>query len=459
MQLARGRTSPSGARCRVVVVGGGFGGLRAVRGLRRAPVEVTVIDRRNFHLFQPLLYQAATGAISPDEIAAPLRAIVKRQQNARVLMGEVRGFDLERRLVIVDALPNGDQGVEVGYDTLIVAGGSRYSFFGHDEWQEFALEVKTLENALDVRRRIFGAFEAAEIERDHERRDAWLTFVVVGGGPTGVEMAGQIAELARDALPRDFRSADVRRARVLLVEAADRVLPSFPPRLSTRAARSLERLGITLLLHTTVVDLDGGSVSCRTSAGTRTRLPTHTVVWAAGVVASELAGTLAVASGADLDRAGRVAVGPNLTIKGHPEVIALGDMASVHDAAGNVIPLPGLASVAMQQGRYAARSVRASIQGGTPKPFEHVDKGNLATIGRARAVADIKGIQISGMLAWIIWLSVHIFYLIGFQNRLLVLTRWAFSFVTHGRGARLITGGTNGIQAEHDATTIQSTRS
>ncbi len=428
------------ARHRVVVVGGGFGGLQAVRRLRRSAVEVTLIDRRNFHLFQPLLYQVGTGALAPEEIAAPLRAILKRQRNVRVVMGEVRRFDLDRRSVVIDALPNGDRGVAIEYDTLIVAGGSRYSYFGHDEWQRFAFEVKSLESALAVRRRIFTAFEAAEIEQDAERREAWLTFVVVGGGPTGVEMAGQIAELARDTLPRDFHAIDSRRARILLVEASGRILPAFPPRLSTRAASALERLGVTPLLDTEVVDLDEQSVSTRRSDGTTGCVPTRTIVWAAGVVASELAAALAAASGTEPDTGGRVAVGEDLTIQGRPEVVALGDMVSVHDAAGKEIPLPGLASVAMQQGRYAARSVRARMRGARTQPFRYVDKGNLATIGRARAVADVKGVQLSGTPAWLTWVTVHIFYLIGFQNRLLVLTRWAFSFVNRGRGARLITG-------------------
>ena len=427
-------------RRRVVVVGGGFGGLQAVRALRRSPVEVTLVDRRNFHLFQPLLYQVATGALSPEEIATPLRVILKRQKNVRVVMGEVRDFDLDRRRLLLDAIANGDKGLVIPYETLIIAGGSSYSYFGHDEWRPFALEIKSLESALGVRRRIFTAFEAAEIERDPERRDAWLTFVVVGGGPTGVEMAGQIAELARDTLSRDFRSVDPRRARILLVEASERLLPTFPPRLSTRAAYTLERLGVTVLLDTSVVDLDDESVVTKGPDSTSTHVPTRTIVWAAGVVACELAGALAAASGAALDHTGRVAVGPDLTIQGHPDVIALGDMASVHDAAGNDVPLPGLASTAMQQGRYAARSVRKRARGEPSEPFRFVDKGNLATVGRAHAVADIKGIQTSGILAWLIWMSVHIFYLIGLQNRLLVLTRWGFSFVTRGRGARLITG-------------------
>jgi NADH dehydrogenase len=426
------------------VVGGGFGGLQAVRSLRRAPVEITLVDRRNFHLFQPLLYQVATGALSPAEIATPLRAVLKRQKNVRVVMGEVREFDLARRQVMLDALPDGGTDLAIPYETLIVAGGSRYSYFGHDEWRPFALEIKSVESALDVRRRIFTAFEAAEIEQDPQRREAWLTFVVVGGGPTGIEMAGQLAELARDALPRDFHSVDPRRARILLVEASERLLPTFQPRLSSRAAQTLERLGVTVLLRTTVVGLDGEAVLSKGPDGETTHVPTRTIVWAAGVVASELAAALAAASGAALDRGGRVAVGPDLAIRGHPEVIALGDMASVHDAQGNAVALPGLASTAMQQGRHAAKTVQRRAQGKPSQPFRFVDKGNLATIGRAHAVAEIKGIQVSGLLAWLIWVSVHIFYLIGLQNRLLVLTRWAFSFVTRGRGARLITGSAEG---------------
>jgi NADH:ubiquinone reductase (H+-translocating) len=444
---------------RVVVVGGGFGGLQAVRSLRRAPVEVTLVDRRNFHLFQPLLYQVATGALSPDEIATPLRVVLKRQKNVRVVMGEVRDFDLDRRHLTLDALANGDKSLVIPYETLIVAGGSRYSYFGHDEWRPFALEIKSVESALAVRRRIFTAFEAAEIEQNPKQREAWLTFVVVGGGPTGVEMAGQIAELARDALARDFHSVDPRRARILLVEASERLLPTFPARLSTRAARTLERLGVTVLLDTSIVDLDGESVVSKGPDGQSTHLPTRTIVWAAGVVASELAAALAAASGAALDRTGRVAVGPDLTIEGHPEVIALGDMVSVHDAAGHEVALPGLASTAMQQGRHAAETVRRHALGKPLQPFHFVDKGNLATIGRAHAVAEIKGIQTSGLLAWLIWLGVHIFYLIGLQNRLLVLTRWAFSFVTRGRGARLITGNEEAAPTAEEVGTATVARS
>ena len=425
---------------RVVVVGGGFGGLQAVRGLRRAPVEVTLIDRRNFHLFQPLLYQVATGALSPAEIATPLRSILKRQNNVRVVMGEARELDLERRQVTLEALEGDERGVAFPYDTLVVAGGSKYAYFGHDEWRPFAVEIKSLESAVEARRRIFTAFEAAELEPDRVVRDAWLTFVVVGGGPTGIEMAGQIAELARDTLRRDFHAVDPGAARILLVEAADRILPTFPPRLSSRAARALERLGVTLLLHTSVTDITVDTVEAKQPDGTTTRIPARTVIWAAGVAASDLAGTVAAASGADRDRAGRLRVGPDLTVEDHPEVIALGDMVSVHDADGNPVPLPGLASTAMQQGRHAARTIRRRLEGKPSEPFRFVDKGNLATIGRARAVAEIKGVQTSGVVAWLLWLGVHIFYLVGLQNRVLVLTRWTFSFLTHGRGARLITG-------------------
>jgi NADH dehydrogenase len=457
--MATSATAP-GVPHRVVVVGGGFAGLYAARSLGIDPeVRLTLIDRRNFHLFQPLLYQVATGALSPDEIATPLRVVLKRQKNVRVVMGEVRDFDLDRRQLALDALANGDKGLVIGYETLIVSGGSRYSYFGHDEWRPFALEIKSVESALTVRRRIFTAFEAAEIEQNPRQREAWLTFVVVGGGPTGVEMAGQIAELARDTLAHDFHSVDPRRARILLIEASERLLPTFPARLSTRAARTLERLGVTVLLDTSVVDLDGESVVSKGPDGQSTHLPTRTIVWAAGVVASELAAALAAASGAALDRTGRVAVGPDLTIEGHPEVIALGDMVSVHDAGGHEVALPGLASTAMQQGRHAAETVRRRARGKPLQPFHFVDKGNLATIGRAHAVAEIKGIQTSGLLAWLIWLGVHIFYLIGLQNRLLVLTRWAFSFVTRGRGARLITGNQEAAPTSEEVGTATVARS
>jgi NADH:ubiquinone reductase (H+-translocating) len=423
---------------RVVIVGGGFGGLQATRGLRRAGVDITLIDRRNFHMFQPLSYQVATGALSPGEVAYPLRAIFKRNRNVRVLLAEVARFDLERREVVLGPVADLPAPDPVPYDTLIVAGGSHYSYFGHDEWSAHAAEVKSLESALTVRSRILAAFEAAELERDPERRGEWLTFVVVGAGPTGVEMAGQIAELARDTLRSDFRTADPGSGRILLLEAADRVLTGFPPSLSAKAERSLRRLGATPMLGATVVGVDETGVTIEQDGATR-RVPARTVVWAAGVTASGLASALAELTGAEQDRAGRVTVEADLTLPGHPEVFALGDMVRVRGSDGSAITFPGVAPVAIQQGRHAARAVRARLEGQVAPPFRYRDKGNLATIGRAAAVADIKGIKLSGFLAWVTWLVVHLFYLVGFQNRLLVLIRWSISFATRGRGARLIT--------------------
>ena len=428
------------SRHRVVVVGGGFGGLQAAMKLRRADVDLTLVDRRNFHLFQPLTYQIATGALSPGEVCYPLRAIFKRARNVRVLLAEASGFELDARRVLLRPVAGIPCPEWVPYDTLIVAGGSHYSYFGHDEWSEMAHEVKSLESALHVRGRILSAFEAAEMETDRERRAAWLTFVVVGAGPTGVEMAGQIAEMARDTLRRDFRAIDPRTGRILLIEAYDRVLTTFPESLSRRAARSLERLGVAPMLSHKVVGIDLEAVTVSAPDGSTQRIPTHTVIWAAGVNASSTARKLAQLTGAEVDRAGRVSVGSDLTLPGHPEVFALGDMVRVHDSDGAPMDLPGVAPVAMQQGRYAAKVVSARLHNRDPGPFHYRDKGNLATIGRASAVADVKGLHLSGFVAWVTWLVVHLWYLIGFQNRLLVLIRWAFSFVTHGRGARLIAG-------------------
>ena len=422
----------------MIVVGGGFGGLQAATHLTTAPVELTLVDRRNFHLFQPLTYQVATGALSPGEVCYPLRAIFRRHQNVRVVLGEVAGFDLDRRRL--DVRPVVGEGVtrSLEYDTLIVAGGSHYSYFGHDEWRDAAPEVKSLESAVAVRARLLAAFEAAELDDDEARRRAWLTFVVVGAGPTGVEMAGQIAELARDTLRRDFRSIDPRHARVLLVEAADRVLTAFPPSLSRRAALQLEHLGVTPALERTVVGVDEQGVTVAAAGGAQERFEARTVIWAAGVTASGLARRLAELTGAELDRAGRIAVERDLTLPGHPEVLALGDMVRVRDARGEPQVLPGVAPVAMQQGRYAAALVRARLRDRPSRPFRYRDKGNVATIGRARAVADLHVVRLSGFPAWITWLVVHLFYLVGFQNRLLVLISWTFSFVTRGRGARII---------------------
>jgi NADH dehydrogenase len=401
-------------------------------------VEVTLIDRRNFHLFQPLTYQVATGALSATEVCFPLRWIFRRHRNVRVLMGDVTGFDLEGRTVHMEPVAGDGGPRSIPYDTLIVAGGSRYSYFGRDDWQAVAHEVKSLESALTVRSQILSAFEAAELESDEELRRAWLTFVVVGGGPTGVEMAGQIGELARDTLRREFRSIDPREARVLLVETMDRLLTSFPPKLSAKATRSLEHLGVTPLLEHTVVDIDEQSVTIESGDHEPERIPAQTVIWAAGVTASSMASQLGETTGAEVDRAGRVLVGPDLTLPGHPEVLALGDMVRIRGEDGELQPLLGVAPEAMQEGRYAAKAVKSRLQGREPGPFRYRDKGNVATIGRARAVADLHWVKASGFAAWLLWLGIHIFYLIGFQNRILVMIRWSSSFFTHGRGGRVI---------------------
>ncbi len=424
---------------RVVVVGGGFGGLQATMRLRRLPVEVTLVDRRNFHLFQPLTYQVATGALSPGEIAYPLRAIFKRAANVRVLMAEAHAVDPVARRLQLASVGGVPAPPSIPYDTLILAGGSRYSYFGHDDWGEFAHEVKSLESALVTRSAILSAFEAAEMASDPELRGSWLSFVVVGAGPTGVEMAGQIAELARDSLRRDFRSADPSTGRIVLVEAADRVLGSFPPSLSERARRSLQRVGVTPLLSRTVVDVDARGVTVHDPDGASERIAARTVIWAAGVTASPLAAMLASLTGAQTDRAGRLTVEPDLTLAGHPEILALGDMVAVRGTNGEPVVYPGVAPVAMQQGRYAAKLIRARLRGREIEPFRYHDKGNLATIGRAAAVADLKGVRLSGLLAWVAWVGVHLWYLVGFSNRIFVFIRWAVSFGTHGRGARVIT--------------------
>ena len=422
---------------RVVVVGGGFGGVQACLKLAGLPVDVTLVDRRNFHLFQPLAYQVATGSLSPAEICYPLRRIFRRRHNVRVELAEVVGFDLAARRVALRDVALGTAPEALEYDTLIVAGGSHYSYFGHDEWQEHAAELKSLEGALTIRRHILAAFEAAELEPDPERQAELLTFVVVGAGPTGVEMAGQIAEIARD-VRGDFRTFDPRTARILLVEALDRVLTTFPESLSAKALRSLEHLGVTGRLGESVVGVDEHSVTVQGADDATERIPTRTVIWAAGVNASPLARMLAEQAGEEVDRAGRLTVQGDLSLPGHPEVLAIGDMVSVRQPDGSALVLPGVAPVAMQQGRHAARVVAHRLAGRDPKPFHYTDKGNLATIGRARAVADVKGVHLSGFLAWVTWLVVHLWYLIGFQNRLLVVIRWAVSFFTHGRGARLI---------------------
>ncbi|MBV9165107.1 MAG: NAD(P)/FAD-dependent oxidoreductase [Solirubrobacterales bacterium] len=384
----------------MVVIGGGFGGLQASLKLSRMPVEVTLIDRRNFHLFQPLVYQVATGALSPAEISYPLRRIFRRRRNVRVVLAEVTGFDLENRLVVLGPVAGQRVPEAIPYDTLIVSGGARYNYFGHEPWQRSATDLKTLEGALMIRRGVLEALEAAELEPDPARRAALLTFVLVGAGPTGVEMAGQIGEIAHD-LNGDFRSLNLREARILLVEAGDRVLQEFPPSLSAKALRSLQSLGVTVRLSHTVTDLDDESVTLQAADGFQERIPTHTVVWAAGVIASELALLLSKEAGVDVDRSGRVEVSEDLSLPGHPEVLAIGDMVRIRQASGPPVALPGLAPVAMQEGRHAATVVGDRLQGRPGRRFRYFDKGNLATIGRARAVADIEGIHLSGFVAWV----------------------------------------------------------
>ncbi len=424
---------------RVVVIGGGFGGMYAAKALGRAAnggapgIDVTLIDRRNFHLFQPLLYQVATAGLSPGEIASPLRGVLRKSKNVTVLMGEVTGFDLAAQEVLLTdrRLP---------YDSLIVAAGSHDSYFGNDQWKPIAPGLKTIEDALDIRRRVFLAYEEAEREQDPEKRKAWLNFVVVGGGPTGVELAGALGEIARQTLKGNFRRINPAEANVLLVEGADRVLPPFPPDLSKKAQRALERLGVTVRTGLRVTEIDGECVTVKSAAGTE-KIQSRTVLWAAGVQASPLARQLGEASGAEVDRGGRVKVTPNLTLPGHPEVFVIGDMAQA--LAENGKPLPGLAPVAMQQGRYAAALIQARLAGkGLPR-FHYKDKGTMATIGPAAAVADVGPLHFNGFLAWLTWLFIHLLYIAEFDNRLLILIQWAYNYFTRNRGARLITGSVN----------------
>jgi NADH dehydrogenase len=410
------------SRPQVVIVGGGFGGLNAARTLASEPVDITLVDRENYHLFQPLLYQVATAGLSPGDIAEPIRALLRQYPNVRVLLGEVAAVDPDGRSLQL-AAPAGGHPQTIGYDYLILATGSRHAYFGHDEWEQAAPGLKTLDDALEVRRRILAAFEAAEREEDAERQRALLTFVVVGGGPTGVELAGALAEIGRHTIARDFRRIDPRRSRVLLLEGGPRVLPTFPAALSARAGASLERLGVEVRTGALVTAVDAGGVTVGDE-----RIPAATVLWAAGNRASPLGAQL----GAPVDRAGRVQVAPDLTVPGHPEIYVVGDLAAVPS-------VPGVAQGAIQMGKAAARNIRRTLRGEARRPFAYADKGNLATIGRNAAVADLGLLRFSGLPAWLFWGGLHIFYLIGFHNRLLVLIQWLWAYLTHGRGARLIT--------------------
>lgn len=415
---------------RVVIVGAGFGGLNAAQSLAKAPVQITVIDRKNHHTFQPLLYQVATAGLSPGEIAAPIRSILRGNKNVEVLMGEVTGFDLARRLVLTAEN-------SVPYDYLIVAAGAQHSYFGHDDWETLAPGLKTIEDALEIRRRVLLAFELAEWQTSAGEAATPLNFLVVGGGPTGVELAGTLAEISRHALAHEFRSIDPARTHILLVEGGPRVLPSYSEDLSRSAEEQLKQLGVEVRTSTMVTKVEAGAVDIGD-----TRVTATVVLWAAGVAASPLGRKL----GVQVDRAGRVPVLPDLSLPGHPEVFVIGDLAEAKGEHGKM--LPGVAPVAIQQGRFVAKLIRKEVEAGArhssrARPaFHYWDKGSLATIGRAAAVAQFGKIHISGYVAWLSWLFVHILFLIGFRNRLLVFIQWAWSYVTYERGARLITGST-----------------
>jgi NADH dehydrogenase len=415
---------------RVVIVGGGFGGLYAARRLGSAPVSLSLIDRRNFHLFQPLLYQVATGALSPGEIASPLRAVLHKQRNTEVIMGEVRDIDVaNRRVILADG--------ELVYDDLIIATGATHYYFGNDQWEPLAPGLKTIEDATAIRSRLLAAFEHAEREPDAAKRRAWLNFVIAGAGPTGVELAGALGEIANDTLRHDFRHINPAEAQILLVEGEPRVLPSFPPDLSAKAEKQLLALGVRSKTNARVTDIQEGSVILQ-CGGREERIATHTVLWAAGVRASELGKVLADRAGAPLDRAGRVIVSPDLTVPGYPEIHIIGDLASFNHQTGK--PLPGVAPVAMQQGRYVANAIRKKLAGKTAGPFRYFNKGNLATVGRNKAVAEFGRLHVAGFAAWFLWVFVHLMYLVEFENRMLVFVQWVYDYFTRNRGSRLITG-------------------
>lgn len=415
---------------RVVIVGGGFGGLYAAQSLRHTPVQVTLVDRRNFHLFQPLLYQVATGGLSPANIAAPLRSVLKRQKNACVLMAEVCGFDLrERRVLMTDG--------SVPYDSLVVATGSENFYFGHAHWEQWAPALKTVEDATEIRRRVLMAFEIAERETDPQEIRKWLTFVVVGGGPTGVELAGTLAEIGCCTLRNEFRSIDPRDSQIVLLEGQERLLPSYPAKLSNKAKAQLEQMCVTVRTGVLVTDIQPDSVTFHAGDQTETVL-TRTILWSAGVRASPVGQSLADAAGIQVERQGRVPVAPDLSVPGYPEVFVIGDLALYSHQAG--APLPGVAPVAMQEGRYVAKLIQNRLRGKPLPPFHYRNYGSMATIGRARAVAMVGPLRLSGFFAWLAWLFIHLMYIIQFERRLLILLQWAWNYFTWNRSARLITG-------------------
>ncbi|RAK42397.1 NADH dehydrogenase [Actinoplanes lutulentus] len=421
-------------RHRVVVVGAGFGGLFAIKALRRADVEITLINGTAYHLFQPLLYQVATGILSEGEVAPPIREVLKRQKNVDVRLGWVNDVDVENKIVSVNG-PGIDYTVE--YDTLIVAAGASQSYFGNDEFAEYAPGMKSIDDALELRARIFGAFEVADLQTEEADKERWLTFVIVGAGPTGTEMAGQIAELAHRTLPEQYRHIDTRKSRILLVDAVGAVLNTFGDHLSERAKQQLEKLGVEVRLNTKVVGVDTTGIEVETENG-RERIPTMTKVWAAGVSAPTIATKLAEATGAKTDRAGRVFVEKDTSLPGHPEIFVLGDMMNLAGEDGR--PLPGVAQVAIQSGRHAADQIKRRLEGKPDKqPFKYFDKGSLATISRFSAVASIGKVHLSGFPAWVVWVAVHLFYLVGFKNRVTAVLHWAVSFLGRGRSERVAT--------------------
>lgn len=424
-------TNQTNHKHRIVIIGGGFAGLTAARALAgNNEVEITLLDKRNFHLFQPLLYQVATGALSPANIAAPLRAILSKQKNVRVLLAEATRIDPTAKQVILDdsAIP---------YDTVIVGVGVRHSYFGHDQWEKVAPGLKTLEDATEIRRRILFAFEAAEREPDPAKQAESMTFVVIGGGPTGVELAGAVGEIAHHTLKGNFRNIDTTKASVILLEGVDRLLLPYTPELSQRAAEDLQRLGVEVRLNSKVTDIQADHLTYE-HAGRSEQIRTRNILWSAGVQGTPLGKQIAAATGAALDRMGRIEVGGDLTIQGYPDVLILGDMAAQKGADGKV--LPGVAQVAMQQGQYAAKLIKARLRGRTIAPFVYVNLGKMATIGRNAAVAEIGPFKLAGFIGWLVWLFIHIMYIVEFENRLMIIFQWAWGYFTLNRAARLITG-------------------
>ena len=417
---------------KVFILGGGFGGLYAAQALKRAPVDITLVDRRNFHLFQPLLYQVATGSLSPGEIAAPLRSVLSKQKNTRVLLGEAADIDPAAKRVLLK------DGTDLPYDSVIVATGSESTYFGHDEWRTWAPPLKSIEDATAIRHKLLFAFEEAERISDPEQRRAWLTFVIVGAGPTGVELAGALGEIALHTLKHDFRSIRPADARILVLDTAPRVLTTYPEDLSRKAERSLLKLGARVRSQVTVTCVDENGVTIKTASGNE-HIASHTVIWAAGVALSEFGKQLARRTGAPTDKGGRIKVNPDLTVPNFPDIFVVGDLAFATKPDGK--PLPGVAQVAMQGGAYAAKVVANRVKGDrATKPFRYFDKGDLAVIGRAEAVANVFGVHLSGLLAWLVWLFIHLLYIVEFQSRILVFIEWGFLYLTYNRGARLITG-------------------